>query len=454
MSQIDQHRRRVARPAFSATGLSRRHFLVATVLGSAATVAAACTSAPQAPTSGPTAAQPAPAAASPAPAASAVASTLAAAPSPAVSPAASPSPTVNAAVPVAGGINKPRPDAYFRLGPPVAETKFENMGKSGFTTPNGLFFVRNHTTSMVVDPKTWQLSVEGSGVGKPFTLTYDDLLKLPSTTVTRYVECAGNGRSFYQTFLNHPAQGGQWLLGGYGIAEWTGVRMSELLDRAGVKSSATEVMPVGLDQQQVRRPMPLVKAQQDDTLLVYGMNGDVLPIDHGFPARMLVPGWVGVNNVKWVGKIMVTEQHNSVEWNTNLYVLIGPDYEAQGEAKGPPVSDQVIKSAVALPWPATLKAGSQQITGYAWSPAGKVSKVEVSIDGGNTFEPAMLVEPNTERAGVRWQITLPLGPQVTSIMPRATDETGKSQPPISEQKWNEQGYLFGASVPHPVAVTA
>jgi DMSO/TMAO reductase YedYZ molybdopterin-dependent catalytic subunit len=356
-------------------------------------------------------------------------------------------------VPVAGGISKPRPDAYFRLGPPVAETRFEVMGRSGFTTPNGLFFVRNHTTSMVVDPKTWQLSVEGSGVDRPFTLSYDDLLKLPSTTVTRYVECAGNGRSFYQTFLNQPAQGGQWLLGGYGVAEWTGVRLGELLDRAGVKSTATEVMPVGLDQQQVRRPMPLAKAQEPDTLLVYGMNGDVLPIDHGFPARTLVPGWVGVNNIKWVGKILVTQEHNAVDWNTNLYILIGPDYQPQGEAKGPPINEQVMKAAVALPWPATLRAGAQQVSGYAWSPAGKISKVEVSTDEGRTFQTASLVEPNTERAGVRWQMTLQLTSATTSILPRATDETGKAQPSIPEQKWNEQGYLFGAAVPHPITVT-
>jgi DMSO/TMAO reductase YedYZ molybdopterin-dependent catalytic subunit len=230
--------------------------------------------------------------------------------------------------------------------------------------------------------------------------------------------------------------------------------MSELLDRAGVKSSATEVMPVGLDTQQVRRPMTLAKAQQPDTLLVYGMNGDILPIDHGFPARMLVPGWVGVNNIKWVGKILVTEEHNAVDWNTNLYVLIGPDYQPQGEAKGPPVDEQVMKSAISLPWPAALKAGSQQITGFAWSPAGKISKVEVSTVSGRTFQEATLMDPNTERAGVRWQITLQLGPEMTSIMPRATDETGKVQPAIPDQKWNEQGYLFGAAVPHPLSVSS
>jgi DMSO/TMAO reductase YedYZ molybdopterin-dependent catalytic subunit len=191
-----------------ASCVSRRRFLTAAGAGSVATLLAACTSAPQPNATAAPPAQPvAPASAGPTTAPAAVGSPAVAQPviSPAVSPVPSPSPEINAAVPVAGGINKPRPDAYFRLGPPVAETKFENMGKNGFTTPNGLFFVRNHTTSMVVDAKSWQLSIEGSGVSKPFTLTYDDLLKLPSTTVTRYVECAGNGRSFYQTFLNHPA---------------------------------------------------------------------------------------------------------------------------------------------------------------------------------------------------------------------------------------------------------
>lgn len=169
---------------------------------------------------------------------------------------------------------------------------------------------------------------------------------------------------------------------------------------------------------------------------------------------MLVPGWVGVNNIKWVGSILVTEEHNSVEWNTNSYVLVGPDYQPQPPARGPAITEQVIKSAVSLPWPASLKAGQQKVTGYAWSPAGKISKIDVSIDGGKSFQPANLVEPNVERAGTRWEFTFDAKQGDMTLTPRATDEKGTTQPPVSEQKWNEQGYLFGAMVPHPVKVEA
>ncbi len=287
----------------------------------------------------------------------------------------------------------------------------------------------------------------------PLTLTYDDLLKLPTKTVTRYVECAGNGRSFYASLLNNPAQGGQWHLGGYGIAEWMGVSLSEILSRAGIKSSAVDVMPIGLDSTQVRRPMSVAKAMADDTILAYMMNGDILPIDNGFPARVLTPGWVGVANIKWVNKINVSTTPQYSDWNTKLYILVGPDYQPQPPADGPILNTQTMKSALCLPFPATLKAGSQKVVGYAWSPSGKIAKVDVSLDGGSTFQPAMLTEPNIERAGSRWEFSLNAQPGNMAITPRATDDQGNVQYPVSQQKWNQQGYIFGAMVPHPVTVS-
>jgi sulfane dehydrogenase subunit SoxC len=333
--------------------------------------------------------------------------------------------------------------------------RFEIMASRGYTMPSSLFFVRNHLASPMIDSSTWQLSIEGPGVERPFTLGYDELLKLPSRTITRYVECTGNGRSFFQTFLNRPGQGTQWLLGAYGVAEWTGVPMAELLSRASIKRSATEVMPTGLDQLRVRRPISVAKAMEEDTMVAYAMNGEVLPIDHGFPARALVPGWGGINSIKWLGALTVTETPNFVDWNTTAYVLIGPDYPPNPPARGPAVNEQVMKSAIAAPWPATLKEGSQQVSGYAWSPSGKIARVEVSTDGGNTFAPARLIEPNIERAGVRWQFSFDARPGDMTIMPRAIDERGNSQPTdMSQQKWNELGYNFAPAVPHPVRVTA
>ncbi len=333
-----------------------------------------------------------------------------------------------------------------------AEMRFEAMANRTYVMPNSLFFVRNHTSTPFIDVNTWKLSIEGSGVEKPFELTYDDLLKLPTRTVTRYVECAGNGRSFFASLLNKPAQGGQWHLGGYGIAEWTGVQLGELLSRAGIKKTAVDVMPTGMDSTKVERPMPVAKAMAEDTIVAYMMNGDILPVDHGFPARVITPGWVGVASIKWVSKITVSEQPILVEKNTASYVLIGPDYQPQPPAKGPILTTQVIKSACCLPWPATLKAGSQKVVGYAWSPFGKIARVDVSLDGGKTFQGATLTGLNIEGAGSRWEFSFDAIPGALTITPRATDEKGNAQYDPSQQKWNELDYIFGAMVPHPVTV--
>jgi DMSO/TMAO reductase YedYZ molybdopterin-dependent catalytic subunit len=418
--------------------MSRRAFLTLLASGGVAAVLAACAPG-AAPTTAPTTAP----AAAPTQAATGAAATAPAPGTPAQAPAAP-----------ARLIQKPIPEQFFIPLGSNAEMRFEAMANRTYAMPNSLFFIRNHAATPIVDIKAWKLSIEGDGVDKPFELTYDELLKLPSKTVTRYVECAGNGRSFYETLMQKPAQGSQWHLGAYGIAEWTGVALSELLNRAGIKRTAVDVMPTGLDSGKIERPMSVEKAMQDDTILAYMMNGDILSYDHGFPARVITPGWVGIANIKWVGKITVSEKPLFVDKNTNSYVLIGPDYQPQPPAKGPILTENVMKSALALPWPATLKAGSQKVVGYAWSPTGKIAKVDVSLDGGKTFQPAMLVGQNIERAGTRWEFTFNAAPDITTITPRATDEKGSVQYDVSQQKWNEQGYVFGAMVPHPVKIEA
>jgi sulfane dehydrogenase subunit SoxC len=377
-----------------------------------------------------------------------------AAPSPTTAPSAAPGQTTPTAP--TKFVAEPLPTQFFRpIGGGNAEMQFQNMANVQYTTPNSIFFVRDHTTVAYIDADTWQLSIEGDGIDKPYTLTYQDLLSMPTTSVTRYIECAGNGRSFYDTMMKNPASGGQWRLGAYGIAEWTGVKVSDLLNKAGMKSNALQVMATGLDSTNVRRPISVEKAMADDTILAYKMNGEILPTDHGFPARMVVPGTVGVNNIKWVGKITVSTTPIWTDWNTKLYVLIGPDYQPDPkipESLGPAVNEQVMKSAVALPWEAKLKAGQQKIVGYAWSPKGKISKVDVSLDGGKTYQAATLVGPNIEMAGTRWEFNFDANNSMTSITPKATDEQGNEQYDVSQQKWNKQGYLFGAMVPHPITV--
>ncbi|MEW6046697.1 MAG: sulfite oxidase [Bacillota bacterium] len=345
---------------------------------------------------------------------------------------------------------KPTPPELFIDFSSNKEMRWEAMYGRGYLVPNELFFVRNHTRTARIDVSTWRLRVEGSGVRRPLELTYDDLLAMSSVSVIRYVECAGNGRSFFEAAYGRKAQGTQWKLGAIGVAEWTGVPLAEVLDRAGLKPTARDVMPEGLDELRVRRPMPVAKALEEDTLLVYAMNGQPLPPDHGFPVRVLTPGWIGVANIKWVGRIEVSEEPLFSAWNTESYVLIGPDYQPNPPAKGPVLSYQSVKSALELAWPAKLPAGYHLIRGRSWSPFGRIARVEYSLDGGKTWSEARLHEPDIARAWVRWDFAWDAAPGQYTIRVRATDEKGNTQP--DRVPWNDQGYLYNAVVGHPVTV--
>jgi sulfane dehydrogenase subunit SoxC len=345
---------------------------------------------------------------------------------------------------------KPTPAEFFNDFGSNKEMRWEAMYSRGYVVPNELFFVRNHSRSARLEAAPWRLRVEGSGVSKPREFTYDEILAMPSVTVTRFIECAGNGRSFFEASYGKKAQGGQWKLGAIGVAEWTGVPLREVLGRVGLKPTAQDVMPEGLDELKVRRPMPIAKALADDTLLVYAMNGQTLPLDHGFPLRVLVPGWIGVANIKWVGRIEVSEQPLSSAWNTESYILIGPAYKPNPPAKGPALTLQNVKSAFEVPWDGEVPAGRRLLRGRSWSSQGKIAKVEVSLDRSVTWREARLREPNIGQAWVRWDLDWDAQPGGYSLRVRATDERGNKQPAIVP--WNDQGYLYGAIVGHPVTV--
>ena len=359
-------------------------------------------------------------------------------------------PRAQAQAPPPSPVVKPTPaDLFYDFGS-NKEMRWEAMYGRGYLTPNDLFFVRNHTRTPRIDLATWRLRVEGSGVQRALELTYDDVISLPSASVIRFVECAGNGRSFFAAVHGKPAQGTQWKLGAVGVAEWTGVPLREVLDRAGLKATATDVMPAGLDDLRVRRPMPVAKALAEDTLLVYAMNGQPLPPDHGFPVRILAPGWIGVANIKWVGRIEVSEQPLVSAWNTDTYVLIGPEYKPSPPAKGPVLSAQSLKSALELPWGGDVTAGRRLVRGRSWSPFGKITQVEYGLDRAGTWQTARLREPNIAGAWARWDFEWEARPGSHGIRVRATDEHGNAQP--DRVPFNEQGYLYNAVVEHPVLV--
>lgn len=358
----------------------------------------------------------------------------------------------------APGIVKALPEAWFTVRGTNAETRFASLAGTGYHTPNDRFFVRNHTATPVLAAGDWSLTVWGDGLShdRPVEFTLDDLKEFPSVTRSAFVECAGNGRSLFATQQGQSVSGTGWQLGAIGVARWRGVRLADVLRRAGLGRRAVDVMPRGLDARyitadgtdygRVRRPLPLSKAL-DDVLLVHEMNGEPLPYDHGHPVRVLVPSWTGIASIKWVGDIQVSARPLYSPWNTDLYRLFGASHPARGSA---PLTRQTIKSAWELDWDAALPAGAtHRLTGRSWSGAGGVARVEVSTDGGGTWRPARLRDAPRRDGWVRWSTHWrPPAPGPYTLMARATDTRGRSQPDTTVH--NTQGYLFDAVVRHPV----
>ena len=333
------------------------------------------------------------------------------------------------------------------------EARLENM--RGMITPVREFFVRNNSVSLDVDVESWRLSVKGDAVTNPIQLTYDDIRKMPSRTLVSYLECAGNHRAMFDLVKGQKAAGTQWKTGGVGCAKWTGVSLRDVLHMAGISYDAANVLLIGLDtespEEGFRRVLPAEKALHPDTLLAYRMNDELLPRDHGFPLRALVPGWVGSTNVKWLGRIVVSKQPIWTRNNTTSYVLVGDAYPPEGKASGKVTTTQVVKSALALPWPAELAAASQRIHGFAHSPDGPITTVEWSLDSGRTWSEAEGSDPQVQYSWARFEFAWDPRPGEYTIMTRATDWAGNTQP--KEIPFNEKGYLFNQPLPHPVTVT-
>jgi DMSO/TMAO reductase YedYZ molybdopterin-dependent catalytic subunit len=344
-----------------------------------------------------------------------------------------------------------------------AEMNWGAMAGIDYLTPVDRFFVRNHTTTTFVNPATWRLEVFGTGLrGRPqrgsgTLFSLKDLEKLPRESITAFVECAGNGRSYFAAQEGTPAPGTAWGLGGIGVARWTGVPLREILERAGVRPDAVDVMAEGLDstvpaadgtdQGHVRRPIPLAKAL-DDTLLALEMNGDPLPFDHGFPARLIVPGWVGIANIKWVGSIRVAANALHSPWNTTQYRKVGPSYPVDA----PPLTTQPLKSAFEVAPGRRFTAG-QPVTllGRSWSGEARPRSVRVSTDGGVTWTGARTFGPNTENAWLRWAIDwTPTKAGPTALLAQATDRAGHQQP--DHVPFNRDGYQYDGIVRVPVTV--
>ncbi|GAA2239068.1 MULTISPECIES: sulfite oxidase [Kitasatospora] len=359
------------------------------------------------------------------------------------------------------GIVKPLPPEWFVLHETNAEMRWDALreGGTGFHTPTGRFFVRNHTGTPLIDPDRWRLTLTGSGLDGP-AVEFDlaALRRLPATSYTAAIECAGNGRSFFTAQQHQAVPGTPWRLGGIGVARWRGVRLSEVLRLAGLRPEAVDVMPIGLDPDyvtsdgrnlgRVRRPLPVAKAL-DDVLLAYEMNGAPLTPDHGAPLRLVVPGWVGIASIKWVGTIEVSAEPLYSPWNTEIYRMFGPGHPPEG---GEPLTGQVVKSAFELARGAMLALGERhRLYGRSWSGEAPVEWVEVSCDGGLNWRRARLLDGPESTAWTRWSFDWrPEYPGRYTLVARAGDRRGNSQPRAAAA--NREGYLFGAVVRHPVII--
>ncbi|MCW3816947.1 sulfite oxidase [Micromonospora sp. DR5-3] len=342
-----------------------------------------------------------------------------------------------------------------------AEMRWEAMAGQGYVVPNDRFFVRNHTVTPRLDADAWRLQLFGTGLrdaptrDAPVEFSLADLRRLPAEETTALIECAGNGRRFFASQQDDPAPGVAWGLGGVGVARWRGVRLGAVLRLAGLRDTAVDVMPEGLDPEyvtgginlgRVRRPLPIAKAL-DDVLLAYEMNGEPLPADHGFPVRLVVPGWIGISSIKWVGPVEVSTTPLFSPWNTRFYRMFGPGHPADGG----PLATQSVKSAFELAWDARVPAGAEVLLrGRSWSGAGPIDRVEVCT--GDGWRPAELVAADRGGPWQRWTaVWRPPAPGPWTLRARATDVTGAGQP--DQAAHNDLGYLFDGVVRHPVTAT-
>lgn len=314
--------------------------------------------------------------------------------------------------------------------------EFPFASLDSWLTPTDQFYVRSHFSVPSLQSEAWSLRVEGH-VEHPFEIGYDELSNLESRTLPVLLECAGNGRVFLQ-----PQQAGlRWEQGGVGNAEWTGTSLSNLLERAGVKEGAVEVILEGHDQGKIGAPgpageipfarsLPLDKALQPETLLAWQMNGAALPPAHGFPVRAIIPGWYGMASVKWLKRIVVTDRPFEGYFQTFSYTIW--QRSADGFATLAPISEIAVKSQIARPMSReSVAAGSTcTIHGAAWTGESEIAKVEVSTDGGQSWKSAELDEQSARYAWrlfhFQWQVPAMPGDRV--LMARATDAAGRTQP--------------------------
>jgi DMSO/TMAO reductase YedYZ molybdopterin-dependent catalytic subunit len=312
-----------------------------------------------------------------------------------------------------------------------------------FLTPTKSFYVRTHFPIPALDRDAWLLQVEGE-VEKPFAINYEQLMTLESVTAPVTLECAGNNRNF----LEPKVKGVQWRLGAVGTADWTGLPLSTLLDRAIPKPNACEVVLEGADggmledpksppgELKFARSIPLEKARRD-VLLAYKMNGEDLPPEHGFPVRAIVPGWYAMASVKWLQRIIVSARPFTGYYQTIDYAYwqrtdYGHWQSGEEIAELTPLTEMQVKAEIARPaeGEAVPPNTSVGVRGAAWACDAEITKVELSTDGGATWNDANLLGASNPNAWRLWEFNwqTPSQPGKQTLIARATDSLSRTQP--------------------------
>jgi sulfane dehydrogenase subunit SoxC len=319
------------------------------------------------------------------------------------------------------------------------------------TTPPGLHYLLNHFDIPSIDADIWHLRI-GGAVQRSLELSLRALRRAPSISLPVTLECAGNGRSLLRPRpLSQP-----WMLEGVGTATWAGVPLAYLLTQAGVEADAVEVVFTGADagiqggvRQQYARSLPIGEALRPDVVLAYRMNGAELPPQHGYPLRLVVPGWYGMASVKWLSSINVVTRPFE-----GFQQAVAYRYQQDADDAGTPVTWIKVRSLMVPPGipdfftrGRVVAAGPVMLTGRAWSGAGAVQRVEVGIDG--KWAPAHLEHPASPFSWCAWSMPWVADPGEHELACRATDASGAVQP--LEQDWNYQG--MGNNVVQRIKVT-
>ena len=319
--------------------------------------------------------------------------------------------------------------------------------------PNAHFYVRNHFQIPKLDPESYRLSVSGA-VDRVLNLGLRDLRNMPSQTLVATLECAGNGR----TLFDPAVPGEKWNLGAVSTAEWTGVPLVEVFDRAGVQTQAREVVFRGADGGELdgipgcttfERSLGVADARQGGVLLAYAMNGEPLPLQHGYPLRVIVPDWYAVASVKWLTAIELIDRPFAGHYQIDKYQY---EWEREGQIVREPVSLQRVRALITEPSPHDeLPRGALAVRGVAWSGAAPIARVEISVNG-ERWQDARLIG---ERQRHRWQwwelLTRVHDPGPLTVRARATDLAGRTQPDVAD--WNRLGYGNNGIQQVPIRIT-